>query len=295
MWYNKNIEITERLISMKKTKEITFILVSVMAVSMFSGCNKDNPLDGAVIGENSFIMTLYPDIAPITCENFQKLVDEGFYNGLTFHRVVDDFVVQGGDPNGDGTGSSSESIKGEFSENGVANNLSHVRSTVSMARADDFDSATCQFFICLSDLTYLDGSYAAFANVTEGMEVIDNFLNVPRSVGRMGEISSPDTPIYIKYSCAIEADSAGNPRIQFLIDVNSSTSISTSSTSVSTTEIKTLPQNTTETTVSTEANTETNTSNNADIIYSSEIIDEISSENQKSTESKTTTDVDTVG
>lgn len=267
---------------MKKTKGITCVLVSVMAVSMFSGCSKENPLDGAVIGENSFIMTLYPDIAPITCENFQKLVDEGFYNGLTFHRVVDDFVVQGGDPNGDGTGSSSESIKGEFSENGVANNLSHVRSTVSMARADDFDSATCQFFICLSDLTYLDGSYAAFANVTEGMEVIDNFLNVPRSVGRMGELSSPDTPIYIKYSGIIEADSAGNPRIQFLIDIDSSAS---SSTSTSTTNIETVPQSTTETTVSTEANSETSTSNDEDVVYSPE--------NEKNTEP--ITDDNTVG
>lgn len=290
MWYNKNIETTERLTSMKKAKGITCVLVSVMAVSMFSGCSNENPLDGAVIGENSFIMTLYPDIAPITCENFQKLVDEGFYNGLTFHRVVDDFVVQGGDPNGDGTGSSSESIKGEFSENGVANNLSHVRSTVSMARADDFDSATCQFFICLSDLTYLDGSYAAFANVTEGMEVIDNFLNVPRSVGRMGELSSPDTPIYIKYSGTIEADSAGNPRIQFLIDIDSSAS---SSKSTSTANIETALSNTTETTVSTEANSETSTSNDEDIVYSSENIDEISPENEKSTES--ITDANTVG
>lgn len=275
---------------MKKAKGITCVLVSVMAVSMFSGCSNENPLDGAVIGENSFIMTLYPDIAPITCENFQKLVDEGFYNGLTFHRVVDDFVVQGGDPNGDGTGSSSESIKGEFSENGVANNLSHVRSTVSMARADDFDSATCQFFICLSDLTYLDGSYAAFANVTEGMEVIDNFLNVPRSVGRMGELSSPDTPIYIKYSGTIEADSAGNPRIQFLIDIDSSAS---SSKSTSTANIETALSSTTETTVSTEANSETSTSNDEDIVYSSENIDEISPENEKSTES--ITDANTVG
>lgn len=290
MWYNKNIETTERLTSMKKAKGITCVLVSVMAVSMFSGCSNENPLDGAVIGENSFIMTLYPDIAPITCENFQKLVDEGFYNGLTFHRVVDDFVVQGGDPNGDGTGSSSESIKGEFSENGVANNLSHVRSTVSMARADDFDSATCQFFICLSDLTYLDGSYAAFANVTEGMEVIDNFLNVPRSVGRMGELSSPDTPIYIKYSGTIEADSAGNPRIQFLIDIDSSAS---SSKSTSTANIETALSSTTETTVSTEANSETITSNDEDIVYSSENIDEISPENEKSTES--ITDANTVG
>lgn len=293
MWYNKNIETTERLISMKRIKGIACVLVSTVAVSIFSGCSKDNPLEGAVIGENSFIMTLYPDIAPITCENFQKLVDEGFYNGLTFHRVVDDFVVQGGDPNGDGTGASSESIKGEFSENGVSNNLSHVRTTVSMARADDFDSATCQFFICLSDLTYLDGSYAAFANVTEGMEVIDNFLNVPRSVGRMGELSSPDTPIYIKYAGTVEADSAGNPRIQFLIDIDS---VTPTDVSASTTVIETLPQSMTETTVSTEVSSESDTDNNTDVMYSSEVTDEVVlSENENSTETEIVTDVGTVG
>lgn len=209
--------------------------LSALMLSYMSGCKKDDPLSEAVIGENSFIMTLYPDIAPITCENFQKLVDSGFYNGLTFHRVVDDFIAQGGDPNGDGTGASSEAITGEFSANGIHNNLSHVRGTVSMAHAEDYNSATCQFFICLSDLTYLDGSYAAFGNVTEGMEAVDKFLEVPKSRGRMGEISSPAIPIYIKYAGSVKADTAGNPRIQFLIDIDekAATGIAASETTAS--------------------------------------------------------------
>ncbi|MGN0585620.1 MAG: peptidylprolyl isomerase [Ruminococcus sp.] len=191
--------------------------ISAILLSTLNGCSKNDPFEGAIVGENSFIITLYPDIAPITCENFQELVENGFYNGLTFHRVVDKFVAQGGDPNGDGTGASDKAITGEFSANGVANNLSHVRGTVSMARAEDYNSATCQFFICYEDLTYLDGSYAAFGNVTEGMEVVDGFLRVPRDTGRMGEISSPVTPIYIQYAGIIDPDSAGNPRVQFLI------------------------------------------------------------------------------
>lgn len=201
--------------------------LSALILTSLGGCKKNDSLAEAVIGENSFIITLYPDIAPVTCENFQKLADNGFYNGLTFHRIVEDFVVQGGDPNGDGTGASSESITGEFSENGIPNNLSHVRGTVSMARAEDYNSATCQFFICLNDLTYLDGSYAAFGNVTEGMEAVDKLLEVPRVTGRMGELSSPITPVYIKYACSVEADTAGNPRIQFLIDVDKNAAATT--------------------------------------------------------------------
>ncbi|MBQ8515401.1 MAG: peptidylprolyl isomerase [Ruminococcus sp.] len=192
---------------------------AVMALSLLAGCSEDDPLEEAVVGKDSFIMTLYPDIAPITCANFQSLVEEGFYNGLTFHRVVDEFVAQGGDPSGDGTGGSGKAITGEFSENGVNNTLSHTRGTVSMARADDYNSATCQFFICYTDLTYLDGTYASFGVVTEGMEVVDGFLDVPRSVGRMGEISVPDTPIVIEHAAMIESDSAGNPRVQFVVDV----------------------------------------------------------------------------
>ncbi len=203
---------------MKKLRFTAYAVCAALALSGLTSCDEEDLLKGAVIGENSFVVTLYPEIAPETCENFQQLVDESFYNGLTFHRVVDGFVAQGGDPNGDGTGASSKAIKGEFSANGVDNNISHVRGTVSMARADDFDSATCQFFICYEDITYLDGQYAAFGSVTEGMEVVDGFLDVPRSIGRMGEISVPETPIYIKGAASIEADAAGNPRVQFLID-----------------------------------------------------------------------------
>lgn len=113
------------------------------------------------------------DTAPLTVANFAKLVNEGFYNGLTFHRIIKDFVIQGGDPKGDGTGGSDETIKGEFKNNGVENNISHKRGVISMARSQDMDSASSQFFIMLQDKTYLDGDYAAFGRVTEGMEYVD--------------------------------------------------------------------------------------------------------------------------
>ena len=218
IWYNRNIETMERTISMKIWKAAACAVSAAITLSLYTGCESEGDfLETAVIGENSFIITLYPDIAPITCENFQSLVESGFYDGLTFHRVVDDFIAQGGDPNGDGTGGSGKTITGEFSKNGVSNTLSHVRGTVSMARADDYNSATCQFFICYTDLTYLDGTYAAFGTVTAGMEAVDRFLEVPRSVGRMGEISVPDTPIVMEHAVMIDADSAGNPRVQFVI------------------------------------------------------------------------------
>ncbi len=121
----------------------------------------------------SVIIEVYPDIAPETVANFLSLVDEGFYDGLTFHRIYPGFMIQGGDPDGDGTGGSKNKIKGEFSNNGFENNLSHERGVVSMARATDPDSASSQFFICVDDATHLDGSYAAFGRVVEGMDVVD--------------------------------------------------------------------------------------------------------------------------
>ena len=164
----------------------------------------------------TFVITLYPDDAPITCENFENLVSDGFYDGLTFHRVVEDFMAQGGDPSGNGTGGSEKTIKGEFSQNGVDNPLSHTRGVVSMARSSDPDSASSQFFICYSDDdTFLDGQYAAFGKVTEGMDVIDRFLDVPRSMGSDGAVSSPNTPITIDHAVMIEADADGNPRAEF--------------------------------------------------------------------------------
>lgn len=140
-----------------------------------------------------FVIETHPEYAPETCANFVNLVNEGFYDGLTFHRVLDDFVAQGGDPKGNGTGGSGKHIKGEFAQNGFEQNtLSHTRGVVSMARSQSPDSASSQFFICYSDQTQLDGSYAAFGIVTEGMETVDAFLNVERDKSGM-----PKTPIEI--------------------------------------------------------------------------------------------------
>ena len=123
-------------------------------------------------------LELYPEIAPITCENFVKLAKEGFYDGLIFHRVISGFMIQGGDPTGTGMGGSDENIKGEFAVNGVKNSLSHKRGVISMARSRSYDSASSQFFICHADATYLDGQYAAFGKVIEGMDVVDEIANV---------------------------------------------------------------------------------------------------------------------
>ena len=116
---------------------------------------------------------LYPDIAPISCENFEKLVKQGFYDGLTFHRVIPGFMIQGGCPNGTGTGGPGWHIKGEFASNGVKNDLKHTRGVLSMARSMMPDSAGSQFFIMHKDAPHLDGNYAAFGKVVEGMEVVD--------------------------------------------------------------------------------------------------------------------------
>ena len=134
----------------------------------------------SVKGYGDIVMELYPDVAPITVANFQMLVHDKFYDGLTFHRVIPNFMIQGGDPNGNGTGGSPNTIKGEFSANGVTNNLSHTRGVISMARkSSPMDSASSQFFICNADSTYLDGSYAAFGRVVEGMDVVDAISAVP--------------------------------------------------------------------------------------------------------------------
>ncbi len=116
---------------------------------------------------------LYEDIAPITVKNFEKLVSEGFYDGLIFHRVIEGFMIQGGDPTGTGYSGSGENIKGEFTANGVPNSLSHTRGVISMARSMNPNSASSQFFIMHQDGTYLDGNYAAFGKVVSGMEVVD--------------------------------------------------------------------------------------------------------------------------
>ena len=123
---------------------------------------------------DAITLELYPEIAPSTVENFVSLVKEGFYNGLIFHRVIAGFMIQGGDPLGSGFGGSDKTIKGEFKLNGVENNLSHERGVISMARSQMPNSASSQFFICHADATFLDGQYAAFGRVIDGMETVDD-------------------------------------------------------------------------------------------------------------------------
>ena len=135
------------------------------------------------------------DTAPISVTNFVKLAQEHFYDGLTFHRIMDGFMIQGGDPEGTGRGGSDETIKGEFSSNGVENNISHERGVISMARSSDPDSASSQFFIVQSDSTYLDGQYAAFGHVTEGMDIVDKICKDAEPTDNNGTISAEKQPV----------------------------------------------------------------------------------------------------
>ena len=135
------------------------------------------------------------DTAPITVQNFMDLANEGFYDGLTFHRIMEGFMIQGGDPNGDGTGGSEKTIKGEFSANGVNNDISHKKGVISMARAQDPDSASSQFFIVQEDSEFLDGQYAAFGHVTEGMEFVDIIAREAKPVDDNGTIPKEEQPV----------------------------------------------------------------------------------------------------
>ena len=143
-------------------------------------------------------LELDADIAPITVENFANLVNEGFYNGLTFHRIISGFMIQGGDPLGNGTGGSSKTIKGEFASNGVKNSISHVRGTISMARSSMPNSASSQFFIVHQDSTFLDGQYAAFGTVTSGMEVVDKICADTAVEDDNGTVAKNNQPVIEK-------------------------------------------------------------------------------------------------
>ena len=123
---------------------------------------------------DSMVIRLYPEVAPITVANFKELISENYYAGIIFHRVISGFMIQGGDPTGTGMGGSKKTIKGEFKSNGVKNDLSHKRGVISMARTNIPNSASSQFFICHADATFLDGNYAAFGEVVEGIETVDN-------------------------------------------------------------------------------------------------------------------------
>lgn len=191
---------------MKKFK----VLILLLFVSIFmTGCLGDEPEDNSILkGKHDVIITvkdygvieleLDADVAPITVTNFIDLVKDKFYDGLTFHRIMSGFMIQGGDPNGDGSGGSSKTIKGEFSSNGVENNISHVRGVISMARSNDNNSASSQFFIVHEDSTFLDGNYAAFGRVTKGMDVVDKIAEDAKPTDDNGTIPKGEQPVIEK-------------------------------------------------------------------------------------------------
>ena len=162
---------------MKKRLTVFLLLMSLMAV--LAACGRENDASGkhhveiTVKDYGTISVELDGDAAPLTVENFLELARDGFYDGLTFHRIIEGFMMQGGDPLGTGGGGSTKKIKGEFSANGVENNLSHTRGAISMARSSKMNSASSQFLIVHQDSTFLDGEYACFGYVTEGMEVVD--------------------------------------------------------------------------------------------------------------------------
>ena len=193
-------------------KKIIAILSAAILTLTFCGCSKrQSEFDsdtGSGYGTHHAVITVkdYGDIklvldgdtAPITVKNFVELAKSGFYDGLTFHRIIKGFMIQGGDPKGNGTGGSDKTIRGEFSKNGVENNISHKRGVISMARSQDNNSASSQFFIMHEDGDYLDGSYAAFGHVTEGMDVVDKIAENPPVTDSNGTVFKEHQPIIEK-------------------------------------------------------------------------------------------------
>ncbi len=149
----------------------------------------------AVRDYGTITVELDADAAPITVQNFLDLADSGFYDGLTFHRIIEGFMIQGGDPEGTGMGGSDKTIKGEFSANGVENPLSHTRGAISMARSNAMDSASSQFFIVQKDSTFLDGQYACFGYVTNGMDVVDAIAADAQPTDGNGTIPADQQPV----------------------------------------------------------------------------------------------------
>ena len=203
---------------MKVKKFLWVILICLSAVLIFSGCGEKEK------SGDKFVIELYPEYAPVTVENFIKLVEDGFYDGLTFHRIVDEFMAQGGGYDVDGNKKDANTIFGEFAENGFTQNtLQHTKGVISMARIGGMnDSASSEFFI-MYDYSYhadelygLDGKYAAFGKVIEGMDVIDKLQEVERKMGFDGAMSSPLNPIVIKKAVVLEK--GDHPRIEMELE-----------------------------------------------------------------------------
>lgn len=181
---------------------VLVVIAAVAAVLVWNNQKKkeeasagDYTAEIAVKDYGTITVELDGDAAPETVKNFVSLAESGFYDGLTFHRIIDGFMIQGGDPNGDGTGGSEETIPGEFSANGFDNPLSHTRGTISMARSQDYDSASSQFFIMQEDTPSLDGQYAAFGHVTSGMEVVDAICEDAVNGDANGVLPAEDQPV----------------------------------------------------------------------------------------------------
>ena len=178
------------------------ILILLITALFLTGCAKSEGKQAQVIQAKIEIenygnveVELYPDIAPLTVENFVRLAKDGFYNGTTFHRIIDGFMIQGGDPQVDGFGGSGKTIKGEFADNGVKNPISHVKGVLSMARGDEYDSGSSQFFITVADSTFLDGHYAAFGKVTEGVEIAEQIAKDAKPIDDNGTIPPEAQPV----------------------------------------------------------------------------------------------------
>lgn len=199
----------KRKVTEMSIKRTAAILLSAVLCLSFASCGKKEAettydtssgygIHHAVITVENYgeiKLELDGDTAPITTENFINLAKSGFYDGLTFHRIISGFMIQGGDPKGNGTGGSDKTIKGEFSNNGVKNNISHKRGVISMARSQDMNSASSQFFIMHKDADYLDGSYAAFGHVTEGMDVVDKLAENTPVADSNGTVLPDNQPV----------------------------------------------------------------------------------------------------
>ena len=181
---------------------IAGVLVIAIAIVVFAGGKKQPAANGdsytakiEIENYGTITVALDGEAAPETVENFVTLANEGFYDGLTFHRIMEGFMMQGGDPNGNGTGGSDKNIKGEFAANGVDNPLSHTRGAISMARSQMYDSASSQFFIVHQDSTFLDGNYAVFGYVTDGIEIVDEICTGSQPIDNNGTIPAEEQPV----------------------------------------------------------------------------------------------------
>lgn len=203
-----------------KTNILKIVFCSLCSIGLLAGCSQASTSNQNAVTETSSIkdsaaidtektyladivvkdygtitVALDPQQAPITCENFIDLAQSGFYDGLTFHRIMQGFMIQGGDPNHNGTGGSDVSIKGEFSDNGVENSIKLVRGTIAMARSSQYDSASSQFFICDADDEFLNGQYAGFGHVISGMDIVDQIAKDAEPTDNNGTIEYDKQPV----------------------------------------------------------------------------------------------------